>query len=70
MNIIRTLRLMDIQVPHKVANLIFTSSRRGFAPLFPLSEPSAQRLCVEQSLVKAETKKVVEYLRLLLVSCY
>jgi len=50
---------MNVQVLQVVVNLTFAYSRRGITPQFSASKPSAQLLHEEQSLMKTETKELV-----------
>ena len=67
MHLVRSHRLMHIQVPQVFPNLVFPYSRRGL-PLWSAScSPSTGEGQGERLLVKTEAKKVVEYLSLLLI---
>jgi len=58
---------MYVQVPQVVVNLVFPYSGRGFTPLVPSCSSSTQEGRGERLPVKTESKKVVEYLSLLLI---
>ena len=70
MHLIRTHRLVDVQVPQVVMNLIFSYSGRDVTSPIPSYQTKHLR-AVWQAVIREDLdKKIVKYLSLLLNCCY
>jgi len=67
MHLIRSYRLMYVQVPQVVLNLVFLYSGRGFSPLVPILQSVNLGGARREVASEDGGKKVVEYLSLLLI---